>query len=123
LIVGFPARLLLPSFESVTDIEMGTAVAGYLVEAYDAKLNGKELAQAAHRLQLAVETLAREGTAVRFVHAIAIPGDDTCFLLYEAPTSDVVGEVNRRAAISFDRVVEVQHVSSEHLKRQLERRL
>jgi hypothetical protein len=93
-------------------------VASYLVEAYCTKLNGEELAQAAHRVELVAETLAREGAAVRFVHAIAIPGDDTCFLLCEAPSADVIGEVSKRAAISFDRVVEVQHVSREHVSRQ-----
>jgi hypothetical protein len=118
LILGFPARLLLPSFESVPDFEVEDGMASYLVEAYDTKLNGEELARAAHRVELVAETLAREGAAVRFVHAIAIPGDDTCFLLCEAPTADVVGEVTRRAAISFDRVVEVQHVSREHVSRQ-----
>lgn len=92
----------------------------YLVEGYDAKLDGAKLAQAARRAQLAVEALAREGTVVRFVQAIAIPDDDTCFLLYEASTADAVGEASRRAAIPFDRVVEVQHVGPEDAKRRIE---
>jgi hypothetical protein len=90
-------------------------VASYLVEAYDTDLTGDELVRAAHRAQLAAETLALGGTAIRLVHAIAIPGDDTWFLLYDAATADAAGEASRLAAIAFERIVEAQHVRPEHV--------
>jgi len=33
--------------------------------------------------------------------------DEICFLLYEGPAAHAVGETVRRAAIGFDRIVEV----------------
>jgi hypothetical protein len=36
-----------------------------------------------------------------------LPGDEVYFLLYEAPSVEAVGEAARRAAITFERIVEV----------------
>jgi hypothetical protein len=84
-------------------------MAGYLVEAYHPRPSGACLTYAALRAQAAAEALAREGAAIRFVRAIAIPDEDTCFFLYEATTAASVGEASRRASIRFDRIVDAEH--------------
>ena len=84
-------------------------MASYLVETYQPRPGGARLEHAARRAQAAAEALAREGAAIRFVRAIALPDEDTCFFLYEATTAACVGEATRRASIRFDRIVDAEH--------------
>jgi hypothetical protein len=58
---------------------------------------------------------------VRHLRSILVPEDETCFLLFDAPSSAAVRDALRRAAVPFERVVEavaercangVRHASS-----------
>ena len=57
---------------------------------------------------LAAAHMRGRGTTVRFLQSIFIPRDEVCFLLFDAPGDDVLAEVARDAAISFERVVELE---------------
>jgi hypothetical protein len=79
-------------------------VPSFLVEAYTPVESGvTEVECAASR---AAAELSREGTPVRYLRAIFVPADETCFYLFEAPTADVAGEASRRACIEYERIVE-----------------
>jgi hypothetical protein len=54
----------------------------------------------------ASEQLTREGTAVRFVRSVFVPEDETCFYLYEAPSTDAVREAARRASLACGPITE-----------------
>ena len=43
---------------------------------------------------------------MRYVRSIVVPGDETCFHVFEAPSQEAVEEVGRRAELPFDRVTE-----------------
>jgi hypothetical protein len=43
--------------------------------------------------------MRREGTPVRFLRSIFVPEDDTCFLLYEAPSARSVRQAAGRAGL------------------------
>ena len=43
-----------------------------------------------------------------------IPGDETCFCLFEGPSVDVVRTANDRARL-YERIVEAQHPASDDL--------
>jgi hypothetical protein len=58
----------------------------------------------------AARSLRDEGLAVRYLRSIVIPGDETCFHVFEAPSAEAVREVSRRAAIRFERIVPVIEV-------------
>lgn len=58
----------------------------------------------------AARSLRDEGLAVRYLGSIVIPGDETCFHVFEAPSAEAVREVSRRAAIRFERIVPVVEV-------------
>ena len=62
-------------------------------------------AEAAARARAAAEVLARDGDLLRFVRIIFVPGDETCFVAYEAATSEAVAEAGRRAGLDFERIV------------------
>jgi hypothetical protein len=64
----------------------------------------------------AARSLRDEGLAVWYLRSIVIPGDETCFHLFEAPSLEAVDEVARRATVRFERIVPVIEVSGrDHL--------
>ena len=74
-------------------------MAEFLVEFYVSRTNGS-------RVQLAADALTRAGSALRCVRTIFVPEDETCFLLFEAPSLDDVREAARSAEITLARVSE-----------------
>jgi Protein of unknown function (DUF4242) len=82
-------------------------MAQFLVELYVSRADRARAQYRAERAQLAAETLTRDGTAVHHLRSILVPEDETCFLLFEAPSSAAVRDALLRAAVPFERVVEV----------------
>ena len=80
-------------------------MAKYLVELYSPTAGSGDLPSAAARARS--EEIARTRTEVRYLRSIFVPGDELCFLLYEGPSAEAVAEAVRRAAITFDRIVQV----------------
>lgn len=80
----------------------------YLVEVYRGTLRRMELARAGGRARAAAEALTRQGSPVRFVGFISVPGDEMCFYLYEAASPVTIDEGTRATAIPVERVVEAE---------------
>jgi hypothetical protein len=78
----------------------------YLVELYVSKTNCAAIEAGWERLSRAAAELTDEGRPVRLVRSIFVPEDETCFLLVEARTAEVVRETARRARLACERVVE-----------------
>jgi Protein of unknown function (DUF4242) len=78
----------------------------YLVECYvpgrDERLEGT--VTAARR---AAEQLSAAGTSVRYVRSTLLPGDETCFHVFEAESSAAVDELARHAGLVGARIAEV----------------
>jgi len=47
-----------------------------------------------------------DGTAVRYLRSILIPGDETCLHLVEADSAEQVAEAFEQAGLKADRIVE-----------------
>ncbi len=86
-------------------------MARYLAELYLSKTGSDGLREAAVRARSAAEELSQEGRPVRYVRAIFLGEDETCFHLYEAAAAESVWEATRRAGISVERVVEAVEIS------------
>jgi hypothetical protein len=86
------------------------SVPDYLVEVYCANLRADELSGVGGRVRSAAEELTRQGAPVRFIGSISVPGDEMCFLIYEAPSASIAGEVSERALVPFERVVEAVRI-------------
>jgi hypothetical protein len=43
-----------------------------------------------------------------FLRSIYLPGDEICFLVFEASSADAVAEAARDAGIAFERIVEAE---------------
>ena len=81
-------------------------MAEYILELYVSRGDPTAVAAGAERAQAAAEVLTREGTPVRYVRAIFVPEDETCFFLYEAGSADAVREAAARAGLGAERVTE-----------------
>jgi hypothetical protein len=77
-----------------------------------------DLAEMAGKAHAAADELALEGTAVRFVRAIFVPEDESCFALYEAGSREAVAHAGERAELPFDRICEAVAVPTEHPRRE-----
>ena len=78
----------------------------FLVELYVSRTDAGAVRRRTERARLAAEDLTREGTPTRYLHAIYVPEDETCFLLYEAPSADAVRAAVRGASLTFEHVAE-----------------
>lgn len=79
-------------------------MAEYLVELYVAQ---GDHAVAQHHVAVAERAgadLTREGRAVRYLQSVFVPEDETCFLLYEADSVDLVTEAVGRAGLRLEHV-------------------
>ena len=78
----------------------------YLVESY-LPAQPSLLADARRRARRAAEL----GVGVRYVRTTFLPGDETCFHLFEAPSSTVLAEAARLAMLGHVRIVEAVEAS------------
>jgi SAM-dependent methyltransferase len=79
-------------------------MAEYLVELYVAHGDHVAAQQHAERAEHASAELTREGHSVRCLRSIFVPEDETCFLLYEASSAEVVAEAVQRAGLRHDHI-------------------
>ncbi len=87
----------------------------YMVERYLPNITPEQLTAAATRAKHTTAQMTQEGTPIRYLRSIFVPGEDKCFCLFEGPSPDAVKEANERAEIPFERVVESMQIASEDL--------
>ena len=54
----------------------------------------------------AAQAAARTGAQVRFIQAVFVPHDESCFALYQASSAEEVTAAGALAGLEYDRVVE-----------------
>lgn len=65
------------------------------------------LQDAGRRGRLAAQTLSSRDAYARYVGSILVPADEIAFCLFEASSIETATEVSQRAAIPFERILEV----------------
>jgi hypothetical protein len=78
----------------------------YLVEVYMPRKGAADVREAAVRARETAVQLSGEGIAVRYVRAIFVPEDETCFYVLEATSTHHAADAIRRAGVSPQRVTE-----------------
>lgn len=77
----------------------------YLVELYLPASDPAKVESAITRAGKAAAELARRGAELRFVRSTYVAQDETCFLVYEAASSDLVRRACRSAGLPADHVL------------------
>jgi hypothetical protein len=75
----------------------------YVVERYLPGLPQCELLRGLSRL--AQEELRGDGAEARYLGSTIVLSDEACFCQFEAASPEAVAEANRRAGLTFDRIV------------------
>jgi hypothetical protein len=65
-----------------------------------------ELAAAKERVRAAAKHVSRSDRDIRYVRAIYVPQDETCFYVFDASSADLVAQVSDLAGLADGRVVE-----------------
>jgi hypothetical protein len=76
----------------------------YVVERYLPGLSRSDLLHELARLERTQE-LRDEAGGVRYLGSTIVLGDEACYCRFEGPTEAAVAEANRKAGLSFDRIV------------------
>lgn len=61
----------------------------------------------AERAREAARQLTCEGTPARYVRSLLIPEAEMCFYLFEGISAEAIGRASQRAALDYERIVEV----------------
>ena len=77
----------------------------YLVEIYVPGTQAQDARAAGQRARAAARKLSRQGVAVRYVRTTLVPGDETCFHVFEAASHDAVADACRLAGLETPRIV------------------
>jgi hypothetical protein len=77
----------------------------YLVETYVPRTHAHDARAAGQRARAAARRLSREGETVRYVRTTLLPGDETCFHVFDAASEDAVAEACRLAWLGTPRIV------------------
>lgn len=76
----------------------------YVVERYLPGLSRSDLLRGLSRLEPRCEGRG-EGTGVHYLGSTIVLGDEACFCQFEGPSEAAVADANRKAGLSFDRIV------------------
>jgi GrpB-like predicted nucleotidyltransferase (UPF0157 family) len=79
-------------------------MAEFLVEMYVARDDPMTARRQAERSDSAATALSLDDCVVRCVRSIYVPEDETCFLLFEAPTVEAVRSVMADAGLRFEHI-------------------
>ena len=77
----------------------------YLVEHYLPGTTAELFRETAERVRAAAETMARNGTPIRYVRSIMVPGDEAAICVFDAPSTVAIELLSARAGVRFDRIV------------------
>ena len=91
-------------------------MAAFLVERYlpAVPLGGLLAAVAADRE--AAVAMSTRGLAIRHVRTIYVPGDETCYSLFEAWSEETVRAANAELGLPFSRIVEAIEIGHERFE-------
>src|SRR5437764_15265669 len=78
----------------------------YFVESY---ASGAAVADERERARLAAEL----GAGVRYVRTTFLPGDETLFHLFEAPSVEALRRAGQRVALHYERIIEAVEGAAE----------
>jgi hypothetical protein len=81
-------------------------VAKYLLELYVANADQADVDALASRARAAAAQASATGRPIACLRSLLVPGDETCFLLFEAGAADDVRFTADRAGLTVGRITE-----------------
>lgn len=88
-------------------------MAVYLVERYLPGIDGEGVRALAARLRAACAQLRDDGTPVRYLGSLFLPGEESCFCRFEAPSVEAAARLNELAGTPYARISEAVALEAE----------
>jgi hypothetical protein len=82
----------------------------FMAECFWPGVTEQQLMAAGARARQAAGAISSDGVIARYTGSILVPGDEIAFCLFEATSIDAASDLNRRAAIPFERLLEIVHL-------------
>jgi hypothetical protein len=79
----------------------------FMAECFWPGVTEQQLAEAGARARCATGAITAGGVSARYVGSILVPADEIALCLFEAASIEAASDLNRRAAIPFERILEV----------------
>ena len=67
----------------------------------------QQLADAGARARRAADEINSNGVLARYTGSILVPNDEIALCFFDAASIDAVSDLNRRAAIPFERILQI----------------
>jgi hypothetical protein len=84
----------------------------YLIETYLSGETEDTVVALVDDVARAADQVSRQGIEVRFVRAIYLPEEETCFYLYQSSSADAVREAAARARLPLERTTEAVSITA-----------
>jgi len=84
----------------------------FLIETYLSREPANAVAVQMQDVARAAAQVSQQSTEVRFLRAIFVPEEETCFYLYESSSADAVREAATRARLPLERVAEAVSIDA-----------
>jgi Protein of unknown function (DUF4242) len=94
----------------------------FLAERYVSSANPELAHLDAARASAASKEPTESGETIRYLGSTLIPSDETCLVLFEAPTAEEVRRLLERASLPYDRIFEAIRVDTEKRDDEVEER-
>jgi hypothetical protein len=78
----------------------------FLVEVFAPRSRAGDLPALEERARAATQRISSDAAGVRYLRAIYVPEDETCFYVFEAPAADLVARASALAGLGDARIVE-----------------
>jgi hypothetical protein len=85
-------------------------VTSFMAECFWPGVTEQHLTEAGTRARQAADAINSHGVLVRHTGSILVPADEIAFCLFDAASIDAVSDLNRRAAVPFERILEIVHL-------------
>jgi hypothetical protein len=79
----------------------------FMAECFWPGVTEQKVKDAGARGRRAAQAVSSEGGSARYIGSILVPSDEIALCLFEATSLDEASEVNQRAAIPFERILEI----------------
>jgi hypothetical protein len=82
-------------------------VTPFMAECFWPGVTEQQLADAGARARQAADEINSSGILARYTGSILVPADEIALCFFEAASIDAVSDLNRRAAIPFERILQI----------------
>ena len=79
----------------------------FMAECFWPGVTEQQLAEAGVRARRAAVAISSGGVPARYIGSILVPADEIALCLFEAASIEAASDLNRRAAIPFERILQI----------------